>query len=284
MDVDQIESVDKELCKYFIKNGFCTLGDSCGLLHDRQQFRKQQVKQLDEKEEKKMEEDSINESEMTEICFSFDTTGSMYKWLKEVKTKLEEIVNSLFEKISNLRVSFIAHGDYCDADRTYVIKHIPFSTDTKKLIKWVQDAGQTGGGDWPECYEYVLYKAARFKWSRYAKNKALVVIGDATPHYVDYPENTLNIDWREELDRICMKSIKIYSIHCGGDSKSKFFYDTMARRSGGRYLTLANMKNICDIFIALCLRSSDQDKFEEFSNQLIRTKNADTELENALKE
>ena len=81
-----------------------------------------------------------------------------------------------------------------------------------------------------------------------------------------------------------MKRIKIYSIHCGGDNKSKYFYETIAKRTGGRYLTLANMKNICDIFVALCLRSSDEKKFEQFSDELISNKNVDKELENALKE
>eukprot|EP01083_Nonionella_stella_P009419 27159_1 len=287
MDVD---NNCKDVCKYFIETGICTLGSNCTLHHDRCEFRKQQQIKVsntnNDDDTKTPDNDNTanNDSDMTEICFSFDTTGSMYQWLEEVKSKLKDIVHNLFNTITNLRVAFIAHGDYCDAASTYVIKHIPFSTDANAIVNWIQNAQQTGGGDWPECYEFSMYTAARFHWSRYAQNKALVIIGDATPHSADYAENTLNIDWREELDRLCMKGIKIYGIHCGGSSTSKYFYDTISRRSGGTYLTLANMKNISNIFVALCLRSSDQQKFEAFSEQIMSAQNTDKELQNALKQ
>lgn len=56
-----------------------------------------------------------------------------------------------------------AHGDYCDSD-VYVTKHIDFTTDKAKLVKFVKDVEATGGGDYPECYELVL-KEVRQKLS-----------------------------------------------------------------------------------------------------------------------
>lgn len=49
-----------------------------------------------------------------EICFSFDTTGSMYPYLKEVRKNLKYLVQSLLLDMPSLRISIIAHGDYCD--------------------------------------------------------------------------------------------------------------------------------------------------------------------------
>lgn len=120
----EVEQDASELCSFFIENGFCTLGSNCMLSHEQKLFDQHEIDNkcnIDNKEDD-------SEQDVTEICFSFDTTGSMYKWLKEVKTKLEEIVKSLFDKITNIRMSFIAHGDYCDADTTYILKYIKFST------------------------------------------------------------------------------------------------------------------------------------------------------------
>ena len=54
----------------------------------------------------------------------------------------------------------IAHGDYCDK-ANYVTKWIDFSNDSDSLCKFVRDVKPTGGGDFPECYELVLYQVRR---------------------------------------------------------------------------------------------------------------------------
>ena len=136
MEVENKDNSSYETCKFFIQYGICTLGNKCNKYHDRKEFHKQLIKHskskkrdddnYDEKKEEK--DDEKDESDIVEICFSFDTTGSMYQWLEEVKKKLKEIVNALFEKIPNIRISFIAHGDYCDEYESYLIKWINFST------------------------------------------------------------------------------------------------------------------------------------------------------------
>lgn len=56
-----------------------------------------------------------NSSEPTvEICFSFDTTGSMYPYLQQVRKNLKYLVQSLLLDVPSLRISIIAHGDYSD--------------------------------------------------------------------------------------------------------------------------------------------------------------------------
>ena len=61
-----------------------------------------------------------------DIVFSFDTTGSMYPCLAEVKRRLAALVAMLFKLVPNLRVGIIVHGDYCDARSTYVIQVLIF--------------------------------------------------------------------------------------------------------------------------------------------------------------
>jgi hypothetical protein len=66
-----------------------------------------------------------------DILFTFDTTGSMYPCLTQVRRNVQEVVRSLFNGIDDLRIAIIAHGDYCDGadymrtlDFTNQVEHI----------------------------------------------------------------------------------------------------------------------------------------------------------------
>ena len=134
-----------------------------------------------------------------EICFSFDTTGSMSSSINAVKQNVQEMIQRLQTDIPGIRLTIFAHGDYCDRNRSYVTKHIDFSTDLKELCDWVKNVGSTGGGDSDECYELVLHEIQSLSWTP-GTQRALVMIGDAHPHDVNYPDNKLKLDWKKELE------------------------------------------------------------------------------------
>ncbi|GJD17992.1 hypothetical protein RIVM261_029480 [Rivularia sp. IAM M-261] len=58
-----------------------------------------------------------------EVVFSFDTTGSMYPCLTQVRRRIKETVTRLMNELPLIKIGIIAHGDYCDAGSTYVTKH-----------------------------------------------------------------------------------------------------------------------------------------------------------------
>ena len=60
-----------------------------------------------------------------EVVFSFDTTGSMYPCLTQVRRHIKSTVTRLGEEVPGIRIGIIAHGDYCDKNVTYVTKHLP---------------------------------------------------------------------------------------------------------------------------------------------------------------
>ena len=121
----------------------------------------------------------------TQVAISFDTTGSMSAALDEVRARLAEMIRMLKKDIPGAELSVIAHGDYCDED-IYVTKHLDFSDDDRKLVDFVKDVEQTGGGDNPECYELVLRLVrTQLSWKRNAQ-KILIVIGDSYPHTPSY--------------------------------------------------------------------------------------------------
>ena len=142
-----------------------------------------------------------------EIAFSFDTTFSMSSYLDGVRGHLQNIVTRLFADIPSLRISIMAHGDYFDK-ANYVTKFVDLTNDATKLTDFVSKVGGTDGGDYPECYELVLRQMRTdLGWTPGTK-RALVMIGDAIPHEVDYYGNTQKIDWKEEViglrDMVCL--------------------------------------------------------------------------------
>ena len=94
--------------------------------------------------------------EVVEVVFSFDTTGSMYACLAEVRRGIKEAVRRLQREVPGIRIAIVAHGDYCDAQSSYVTRLQDFSQDEAALCRFVENVGATGGGDADECYELVL--------------------------------------------------------------------------------------------------------------------------------
>ena len=133
------------------------------------------------------------DSNNVEVVFSFDTTGSMYPCLTQVRRNIKNTVTRLSEEIPGIRIGIIAHGDYCDAGRPYVTKHLNLTSDADAICRFVEQVEPTGGGDSPECYELVLREAQTLSWTAGA-SKVFVLIGDDVPH--PPAQTPSKIDWR----------------------------------------------------------------------------------------
>eukprot|EP01084_Bolivina_argentea_P300309 517796_1 len=106
-------------CQFFLQNGYCTRGNSCTLYHARTQAEISTYNKIVNSITTDDKEDEY--ANVTEICFSFDTTASMTRVIDQVRQELKDIIKKLFSQISNIRIALIAHGDYnCSP---YVIKH-----------------------------------------------------------------------------------------------------------------------------------------------------------------
>lgn len=205
-----------------------------------------------------------------DVCISFDTTGSMYPCLTQVRREIKEIVRRLFNDIDNLRISIIAHGDYCDVNNPYTILIKDFEENPDSIVEFINDVKPTYGGDTPECYELVLNQArTRLSWKS-GRSKVLVIIGDDLPHGPNYPSNVSKIDWRNELGLLLESGINVYGIHAmpGCRRHSKSFYEEIAKKTGGFYLTLEQFSNIKDLIMAICYKQEGEESLNNFTNEL----------------
>ena len=204
-------------------------------------------------------------TETIDIVFSFDTTGSMRAAIGQVRKQVENVVNQLFASIPNLHVGFISHGDYCDGDDVITTQEL---TDNQTLLcDFVKTAPNTWGGDSPECYELVLHKARSFNW-RAGKNKVLVLIGDDVPHGPTYPQNTLKLDWRNELQLLLEAGIHVYGVQCLARSHATSFYDEIAKTTGGFRLELHQFNAIVDLILAICYKQKSDEALFTFEKKV----------------
>ena len=155
----------------------------------------------------------------TEIAFVFDTTGSMNPCIANVRAHIEKTCEELFKDIPNLKVGFISHGDYCDGNNCYHTQML--TSDKAKVFQFIRTAPNTGGGDAPECYELALNLAKTLGWSDSKGGKVVVMIGDAEPHDVNYPENKDKLDWKKELKDLKTMGINVYPLQCLYQSHAK---------------------------------------------------------------
>lgn len=189
-----------------------------------------------------------------EIAISFDTTGSMYSCLEEVRKQLREMVQDLKRDIPGIRIAIFAHGDYCDAGKTYVTKYIDFTSNADRLCSFVSEAGPTGGGDAPECYELVMREVQeKLSWSPDSQ-RSLVIVGDALPHEASENQNVRSIDWKTETKSLRDMNVKIYAIECYGSRYE--FYQHIASQTFGYYMQLSDIKEVKKVLMSICYREA----------------------------
>src|SRR6266700_776935 len=144
-----------------------------------------------------------------DVVISFDTTGSMYPVLTQVRRKVKAAVNRLMEELPGIRIGIIAHGDYCDPDQTYVTQHLNMTHDTAAITDFVEHTQATGGGDAPECYELVLHEAQELAWRPEATH-VFVLIGDDVPH--PPAANPQHLNWQTKIPALTAHGISVYPV------------------------------------------------------------------------
>ncbi|MEG3438597.1 vWA domain-containing protein [Pannus brasiliensis CCIBt3594] len=202
---------------------------------------------------------------IVEVVFSFDTTGSMYPCLTQVRRNLKTTITRLLDEIPGIRIGIIAHGDYCDAGSTYVTKHLDLSGDVDRICDFVANVAPTNGGDAPECYELVLHEARSLSWSPDSL-KTLVIIGDDLPHAPAQTPQKLN--WRSELDHLIALGISVYGIQALNRSHATLFYKELAEKSGGFHLNLDQFSYITDFFLSVCYQQSSLDQLQAYATEV----------------
>lgn len=204
-----------------------------------------------------------------DLAFSFDTTGSMYAVLDEVRKNISEMLERLTTDIPGLRVALIAHGDYGDIYETEIKD---FGTTTADLVRFVTTVGRTGGSDTPECYELVLQQARTHLSWRDGSSRALVLIGDAFPHEVGSHRNKYKIDWKAEVELLRQLGVTVYCVQCHTHPLATRFMDHTSNATGGLRLSLSGIRGVRDFLMAIAYREGGSDALQDIYEKEVRAR------------
>lgn len=204
-----------------------------------------------------------------QVVFMFDITGSMFSFFQGVREKIQEIVNRLKKDIGRFQISVFAYRNHGDEDQYEEIYYaLPFTDDLPTMIQFLSQVKKGGGGsDALTCMEDCLKQANRLGWIPNIP-KALVVIGDMPPHGVldkisHCPEE---VNYKEEIDNLISKKVKIYSVYCGNREKVEAFFRNMAESSGGKFLPFDDIDLLSELLIGIAMKETGQ--LKKFFSQI----------------
>ena len=171
-----------------------------------------------------------------DMVIAFDTTGYMYSYIGDVKKHVTELVPKLLDANPDMRIGVVAFGDYCDMPNGVVFgkayQVLPLTDNRDKIINFVRNAKNTGGGDDDEFYELVIKKITEETNWREDATKSVLLIADANPHSVGY--SYIPMIWKSQID---------WEVEARKSADQGIKWDTMQIRSQAWLVKLSEMTN-----------------------------------------
>ncbi|MDP2652602.1 MAG: vWA domain-containing protein [Candidatus Omnitrophota bacterium] len=191
-----------------------------------------------------------------DVALICDTTYSMRPYLELVRTKLDDIVKTVFSVVPNTRVGVIYFRDYDYADVTYVTQSCDLTNDIAAVRRFIMGvtSAERGRTD-PEAVEEGLYAANQLSW-RVGARRAVVLVGDAPPHGVldSRSECAYGHFYLDEASSLAQKTIRIYAVHCGDNLATTGAFRKMADATQGKYLNLEAIDDLAQLLVAICMK------------------------------
>jgi hypothetical protein len=182
---------------------------------------------------------------------------------KQVRAKIKEMLDFLFQHIDSIRVGIIVHNDYGDLPNN-LVHTLPLTSDPSLVEGMINKYISPGGQGRVACYNESLRQALKFDWQ--APNRVFVVIGDERPH--EKGEHWCGVvetdDWKQQCKDLFEKNVNIYSVQCLGDRSRTFFYEGMSKFTNGVKLDLSQFSHINEYVMAIVHKQTGTlDSYEE---------------------
>lgn len=225
---------------------------------------------------------TITTNPPVDVVIAFDCTASMSSMIGAVKNKVKDFTNVLFEKVPNLQMGIVAFGDYCDSPST----RFQFSNllpDANSVTDFINKTTNTGGGDTPEFYEYVIKHTNEDTNWRSGK-RIVILFGDAMPHESNYPANTEHIDWKNEAHKSANNEVIFHAIyvHTGANGNRDGFYDSLASITNGMKLDFTNANEVVKLLTGVVLAEGSKEEFKKEYNSIMSDSTSSKELKRSM--
>lgn len=184
---------------------------------------------------------SCAHSNIADIAFVVDATGSMGDEIKYLQDELNDVISGTAAKNKDLTLR-IGSVFYRDRSDEYLTRHIDFQNDPAPLMKFINEQSARGGGDYQEAVEDALTTALdSMHWDSNARAKIIFLILDAPPH------DAAKVKMQLLMRKAAAMGVRIVPVVCSGvDKSTEYLMRALALATNGSYVFLTDHSGVGD--------------------------------------
>lgn len=208
------------------------------------------------------------QSQLVDIAFVVDATGSMGDELNFLKAELNDVIykSKSISNSLNFRFANVFYRDHGDA---YVTRSMQFSRVLSEAVSFISEQSANGGGDNPEAVEIALDSAINnLDWSTDARARILFLVLDAPPHQT--PE--IKTKMIKLMKDAAEKGIRVVPVTASGIGKgTEYLMRSMALLTNGTYTFLTDHSGVGGSHIEPSTDSYDVEKLNDLLVRVIKS-------------
>ncbi len=210
---------------------------------------------------------TINRTDVVELAFIVDATGSMSDELEFLKSDLTDVIQKVEDENSNLEIS-TASVFYRDQGDEYLVRQSDFTSSLTATQLFIETQVAGGGGDFPEAVHTGLETAiSNLAWSEFAKTRIAFLLLDAPPHH---QANVIG-NLQGSIAEAAKKGIKVIPITASGiDKQTEFLMRFFSISTNSTYTFITNHSGIGNDHIEPSIGEFDVEFLNELMVRLIK--------------
>jgi len=213
-----------------------------------------------------LDETHPSPTNLVQIAFMVDATGSMGDELEFLKMDLKKVINEVQKTNNQLKIS-TATVFYRDEGDEYVVKHSPFTEDINQTTEFISQQRADGGGDFPEAVDKALVQLNQLQWQPEARTRIAFLVLDAPPH--NKPAVISSIQY--SVKTAAASGIKLIPVVASGiDKTTEFLMRFIAMYTNGTYVFITDHSGIGNKHLEPSVGEYQVEKLSDLMVRLIK--------------
>ena len=209
---------------------------------------------------------AIVNTQIIDIFFAVDATGSMGDEIDYLKAELNNVIKRVKQNNPSLTMRF-GSVFYRDKGDEYVTRPFGFTADEASLISFISKQSAAGGGDFPEAVHTAMDIAImQNSWNDNASTRIMFLLLDAPPHYTQEVISSLELN----LIKAAEKGIKIIPITASGiDKATEYLMRSFAILTNGTYVFITDDSGVGNAHLEPTIGEFQVEKLNDLMVRLI---------------
>ena len=203
---------------------------------------------------------------LVQIAFMVDATGSMGDELEFLKMDLKKVITEVQKTNTQLKIS-TGTVFYRDEGDEYVVKHSPFTEDINQTTEFISLQRADGGGDFPEAVDKALVQLNQLQWQPEARTRIAFLVLDAPPHNKPAVINSIQYS----VKTAAASGIKLIPVVASGiDKTTEFLMRFIAIYTNGTYVFITDHSGIGNKHLEPSVGEYQVEKLSDLMVRLIK--------------